>query len=173
MGKFSRIQFGEENEKLLQKIEDAFYELYDRDIPISYDKEFFVGEHSKACGVCQYTLIDYKISTAKNFKIYVKGKDCYAWTTLAHEIGHYISITKYKDDSEAGADYEAGRFLCQILSKKEQKALDIWLSVFFNIGKKKEFENKCYTALDYLDVMMNHKEPVVLHKQYAEYLSGD
>ena len=39
--------------------------------------------------------------------------------TLAHELGHFESISKYKDSSEDGANYEARKLCISLLTEKE------------------------------------------------------
>ena len=51
---------------------------------------------------------------------------------LAHELGHYMSIKQFQDESEESADREAYKLCCSILSEKEQELLAIPLMVYFN-----------------------------------------
>ena len=75
----------------------------------------------------------YQIQGQYNFErsyieILTKYKDK-PWV-LAHELGHYIAISKHSDDSEQRADHE-GRMLCEsLLSKREKKSLSTLLSIY-------------------------------------------
>ena len=60
---------------------------------------------------------------------------------LAHEIGHFISITKYNDGSEYGANYEASKLVRSFLTKKQQNLLKMELSIFFDEEMLKDFNH--------------------------------
>lgn len=52
--------------------------------------------------------------------------------TLAHELGHYMSIKSQQDSSEEFADKEADKLCRSILTKKEQELLSIPLRCYFH-----------------------------------------
>ena len=55
---------------------------------------------------------------------------------LAHEIGHYIAIKKYQDNSEEMADKMAGELCLNFLSDREREILNTGLEVYFGISNK-------------------------------------
>ena len=125
---------------------------------ISYDDSEFFSTHNDAAGVIQYKTAlfnsKYKLlGTAKNFKIFIRKKDKWSWTVLAHEYGHYLSIKNYRDDSEEGADYEALKWLRQeILTPAEQVLLKLSLNIFFN---ESELKNYGETRINSLSTFVN------------------
>ena len=50
---------------------------------------------------------------------------------LAHELGHYMAIKQREDRTESGADNEAYKLCCNILSDDEQVALDRKMKIYF------------------------------------------
>ena len=124
------------NNRLLTHIESQGIRVYYKD-----QKYFDETGHSDAAGYITYHINDIDLGTAHDFSITILDRGNYlTWTVLVHEYGHYLSITKYNDRSEEGADYEAGLFLLDFLSSKEIKSLKITLNVFFGVGKE-EFKN--------------------------------
>lgn len=146
--------FGANNEILQQRILDHFYLKYntEKDIPILFgEEEYFKENFPTACGLCSYKTYGHDLSTAHDFILRIRGKfNSFQWTTLAHEIGHYISIINYIDSSEEGADHEAGLFMLDMLSKEEQKLLHISLNICFKVGTDefKSFQHKKENAIN-------------------------
>jgi Zn-dependent peptidase ImmA (M78 family) len=87
-------------------------------IPIEYKKKI-----SKEVGgrLNIYYDTTYNVSSINKIEIIEKFKN-YPYI-LAHELGHYISITNKRNWSEESADAEANTLCCQFLSKDEQKLL--------------------------------------------------
>ena len=146
---------------LLKDLEDRIIGiiLSNQDIEfISYDDSEFFSTHNDAAGVIQYETAlfnsKYKLlGTAKNFKIFIRKKDKWSWTVLAHEYGHYLSIKNHHDDSEEGADYEALKWLRQeILTPAEQVLLKLSLNIFFN---ESELKNYGETRINSLSTFVN------------------
>lgn len=50
---------------------------------------------------------------------------------LAHEVGHYMAIKQREDFSEEGADKEAYKLCCSILTDEEKIILEVPLSIYF------------------------------------------
>lgn len=112
------------------------------EIPITYGDEYFIENNkNNSAGVLSYYYKQFPSTTYSDFKIFVRSHDKFSWTVLAHEIGHFISITKYNDDSEYGADYEASKLVRNFLSKKQQNLLKIELSIFFDEDILKDFNH--------------------------------
>lgn len=132
---FRNKYFGSNNEKLQEKIINFFHNHYNHDVPITFcEEEYFKDHNPYAAGLCQYKTINHNLKTAHEFNIRIRSNNSWSWTTLAHEIGHYISITEHFDDSEEGADFEAGVFMLKMLSKHEQSLLHSALLICFNVG---------------------------------------
>ena len=94
--------------------------------------EWFKENKPDAAGYISYEKNDYGISSAEIYLREDKSYEFYGWTTLAHEVGHYISINQYKDKSEAGADYEAAKLILKLLDSDEDKAfIKYWLDCMF------------------------------------------
>lgn len=112
------------------------------EIPITYGDEYFIENNkNNSAGVLSYYYKQFPSTTYRDFKIFVRSHDKFSWTVLAHEIGHFISITKYNDHSEYGADYEASKLVRSFLSKKQQNLLKIELSIFFDEDTLKDFNH--------------------------------
>lgn len=61
---------------------------------------------------------------------------------LAHELGHYIALEKYNDESESGAGKQ-GSYLCRsILNEKEASMLDYLINIYLYKEVQKDEENK-------------------------------
>lgn len=116
------------------------------EIPITYGNEYFIEKNKDAAGMITYYKKLFPYTTYKDFKIFLRPHDRFSWIVLAHEIGHFVSITEYNDHSEYGADYEASKLVRSFLSKKEQKLLYLELSIFFNENELKNFKH-CYVNL--------------------------
>lgn len=103
----------------------------DNNIPVHFEEDYFKKNQPKAAGVISYTT-NHVENTTYNFNIYIRPKyNVYTIWTLAHEIGHYIAINEYQDDSEIGADVEAEKLIHTFLDKKEAKLFKIELEIFF------------------------------------------
>lgn len=117
-------------------------------IPISYgDEEYFVSNAPEACGRIIYHhhyTDDDVINYFDNFKIYIRSaRDAYyTYTTLAHEIGHYISIKEFKDGSEEGADYEASKLVRSLVDQKTQRLFSSEFRIFFHEEELKNYLHK-------------------------------
>lgn len=107
--------------------------------------EWFKENRPDSAGYISYEKNAYGI---KNAEIYLrddKSYEFYGWTTFAHEIGHYISINQYKDRSEAGAEYEAGRLILKLLDSDEDKAfIKYWLDCMLDDEAKLMFPHIHY-----------------------------
>lgn len=130
---------------LFTKLEDYCYQ---KNIPIIYGEAFFLNrDRQDCCGTIQYTKTKNNDSTIsyKNFVIFVRTGvlgHIAEFSTLAHEIGHYISLTSYNDESEEGADYEADKLVRSFLTKKQQRMLKLELKIFFNEDELKDFKHE-------------------------------
>ena len=112
------------------------------EIPITYGDEYFIENNkNNSAGVLSYYYKQFPSTTYSDFKIFVRSHDKFSWTVLAHEIGHFISITKYNDHSEYGADYEASKLVRSFLTKKQQNLLKMELSIFFDEEILKDFNH--------------------------------
>lgn len=113
-----------------------------REIPITYGNEYFIENNkNNAAGTLTYYEQLFPYTTYRDFKIFLRPHDRFSWTVLAHEIGHFVSITEHNDYSEYGADYEASKLVRSFLSKKQQKLLYLELSIFFNENELKNFKH--------------------------------
>lgn len=143
--------FGKNNEILQQRIVDHFHLKYG-DIPILFgEEEYFKENFPMASGLCSYKTYGHDLFTAHGYILRIRGRfNSFQWTTLAHEIGHYISISRFQDDSEEGADHEAGLFMLNMLSEEEQKLLHIPLNICFKIGNEEfnSFKHKSQNSLN-------------------------
>lgn len=127
----------------------------DRSIPITYGEQYFIdSENNRACGTCVYTRIEYFNNgiAFKNFRIYIRSildrtSDIF---TLAHEIGHVISIGDYHDESEYGADYEAFKLVESFLETypkervKKNDSVRLAIDIFLNKDTIKDFSHARY-----------------------------
>lgn len=119
-----------------------------RSIPISYaDEGYFTLNAPEACGriiyIHHYTndgMIDY----FDTFEIYIRSArdEHYTYTTLAHEIGHYISVKEFRDGSEEGADYEASKLVRSLVDQKTQKLFKSEFRIFFHEEELKDYSHK-------------------------------
>lgn len=140
-------------DKKRNKARDILIELLEeycsnKNIPISYgDENYFVNNAPDAAGrityVCHYTK-DGIISYYDNFEIFIRNKRevYFSYTTLAHEIGHYISVNDFNDGSEEGADYEASKLVRSLLEEKLQKLFKSEFGIFFNEDELKNYVHK-------------------------------
>ncbi len=119
-----------------------------RSIPISYeDEEYFASNAPDACGRIIYThhyTDDGVINYFDEFEIHIRSaRDVYyTYTTLAHEIGHYISVKEFKDKSEEGANYEASKLVRSLLDEKTQKLFNSEFRIFFEEEELKNYLHK-------------------------------
>lgn len=109
-----------------------------RNIPVLFENEIFEQDENKtSAGQIRYTrettITTGRLIAYKDFKIYIKQSrnNRFVYATLAHEIGHYISLVKYDDGSESGADYEAKKLVESFLTKKELRVMKSELDIFF------------------------------------------
>lgn len=109
-------------------------------IPVSYGEIYFQKDDRKdACGLFYYTkFIDssefvYMRIFIRDDRVVYPGDSRDQVFILAHELGHFISITKYDDKSEQGADLEGYKLIDSLLSdyEKENEELQIYLDVYF------------------------------------------
>ena len=115
----------------------------DRFIPLRFGEKWFIGNED-AAGLCKY-IIDKKFEVGEFFSIYIKNPDEPEWYdrnlwVLAHELGHVESITKYKDKSEQGADYEARKLCCSLLTDNELDNEYFEISLHCHTMTKEEME---------------------------------
>ena len=119
------------------------YDLYDffvkfcesSKIPVEIDDSAF--EDGNAIGRIVYNYREWPTVKFSDFKIKLMSREkynkkmmmdetsflanlCYT-STFGHEIGHYISIVKFHDFSEDGADYENGQLVLRYLDSREDK----------------------------------------------------
>lgn len=127
----------------------------DRSIPITYGEQYFIDSNNlKACGTCVYTKIEYFDNSLdfKNFRIYIRSSldrtsDIF---TLAHEIGHVISIGDYHDESEYGADFEAFKLVDSFFESypnkriKKNSSVRFAIDIFLNKDTIKDFTHARY-----------------------------
>lgn len=104
--------------------------------------EAFDDQHSSASAYISYKIENDMISNAI---IHLRKGDIHiyeylAWSTYAHEIGHFISINAYNDNSEQGADKEAYELIKSILPKSDQKYIETELAVCFGV-RMDEYEH--------------------------------
>ena len=115
----------------------------EHNIPITYDTEHFGPDtkHNDSAGYISYTIISkYNcIDEYKNFEIFIRADKSMQWSTLAHELGHYISISIYHDDSEYGANFEAYKLIKSWFSDRELKHIDDILEICFDMKKSEKF----------------------------------
>lgn len=105
-----------------------------KDIPVVFESKIL---NDSTAGLIKYTKetipSNGKLIAYKNFVIHIKQSrnNRFVYITLAHEIGHYISLINYDDGSESGADYEAKKLVESFLTKKELRVMKSELDVFF------------------------------------------
>lgn len=109
-----------------------------RNIPVLFESEIFKQrENGTSVGLIKYkgetSITTGRLIAYKDFIIHIKQSrnNRFVYTTLAHEIGHYISLINYDDGSESGADYEAKKLVESFLTKKELKAMKTELDILF------------------------------------------
>jgi len=106
-------------------------------IPIAYCDELSDGDEAQ--------LIYYKFEGVNEFDlddayINMKKSNSHKGHYLAHELGHYMAIKKFKDNSEEAADRE-GRKLCMlILNDEEQEEMGLLLNWYFHKGVESLFD---------------------------------
>ena len=119
-----------------------------RSIPISYeDEEYFASNAPDACGRIIYFRYYTKDGTTTyfdEFEIHIRfARDTkFTYITLAHEIGHYISVKKFRDGSEEGADYEASKLVRSLVDQKTQKLFNSEFRIFFHEEDLKNYLHK-------------------------------
>lgn len=144
----AEVEKSKQDKKDYPAIELILYEnlkkyASDRFIPLRFGERWFVGNED-AAGLCKY-IIDRKFEIGEFFSIYIKNPDEPEWYdrnlwVLAHELGHVESITKYKDKSEQGADYEARKLCCSLLTDKELDNEYFEISLHCHTMTKEEME---------------------------------
>ena len=95
-------------------------------IPITYHD--VLGD---AAGAIYYFTTDKGVFIADSANIKIKNEYKERPSVLAHELGHYLSLKKYNDNSEQKADQQALELCEAILTKKEKRILKIFLNVYF------------------------------------------
>lgn len=119
-----------------------------RSIPISYaDEEYFASNAPDACGRIIYFrhyTNDGITTYFDEFEIYIRfARDTrFTYITLAHEIGHYIYVKKFRDKSEEGADCEASKLVRSLVDQKTQKLFNSEFEIFFNEKELKNYLHK-------------------------------
>ena len=119
-----------------------------RSIPISYeDEEYFASNAPEACGRIVFTrhfTDDGTTTYFDEFEIHIRfTRDTrFTYTTLAHEIGHYISVKEFRDGSEEGADYEASKLVRSLVDQKTQRLFSSEFRIFFHEEELKNYLHK-------------------------------
>ena len=117
-------------------------------IPVAYSSDIF-KDNEKAIGKIIYTKTvfgghkyfkDYRIFLMymKEFLERTANNGFFGYVSyvcvFAHEIGHYLSISNYNDESEEGADFEGYKLIMSLLTDKEKEneliimAIDIYMN---------------------------------------------
>ena len=118
-----------------------------RSIPISYeDEEYFASNAPDACGrIIYFRHTKNGITTYfDEFEIHIRfARDTrFTYVTLAHEIGHYISVKKFRDGSEEGADCEASKLVRSLVDQKTQKLFNSEFGIYFHESELKDYVHK-------------------------------
>lgn len=118
-----------------------------RSIPISYeDEEYFASNAPDACGrIIYFRYIKDGITTYfDEFEIHIRfARDTrFTYVTLAHEIGHYISVKEFRDGSEEGADCEASKLVRSLVDQKTQRLFSSEFRIFFHEEELKNYLHK-------------------------------
>ena len=139
--------------KLYEKLQDIARE---ENIPYIIDDATFEDEENNVRGYIYFNIVpeDYFSYDKddnyipffcnveyKDFAIFSRNFDDIVFRTfvLAHELGHYFSITLYGDRSEDGANYESYRICKKILDRillRRDYFVDRVLDAFCEIGTK-------------------------------------
>ena len=119
-----------------------------KNIPISYeDEEYFASNAPEACGrivFIRHFTDDGTTTYFDEFEIHIRfARDTrFTYITLAHEIGHYISVKKFRDGSEEGADCEASKLVRSLVDQKTQKLFKSEFRIFFHEEDLKNYLHK-------------------------------
>lgn len=136
---------------------ELLFYCYENNINISYvkptdepdtpfspksDTENASGYISYKVGTLARTYYPHSISIRLNPKNHLELMEDFEYSrtifTLAHEVGHAISMLEYQDDSEEGADLEAYKFCKNIMKSYEEENIEIksWVNGYFGYSSE-------------------------------------
>lgn len=120
--------------KCIKKALDCYCE--EKQIKVIWEDRFNEEHRDAAAYINYHTMYDGRVADAEIHLLNSSRRvyEYLSWATYAHEVGHYISVNYFGDNSEEGADLEARRLIEQILPEKDRKLINSTIIICFSYG---------------------------------------